>query len=70
MAQIETPCIQVCTIDWRSGQCMGCGRTRAEIAGWTKLSDDERTAVMQELPARLETLLTQLRADAERRKHQ
>ena len=49
---IATPCIKVCVVDGESGLCMGCYRTLAEIAGWTKLSADERAALMVELPAR------------------
>ena len=50
---IETPCINICTLDARSGLCLGCGRTVAEIAGWTAMTDDERRRIMAELPARL-----------------
>ena len=50
---IETPCINICTLDARSGLCVGCGRTVAEIANWTAMTDDERRRIMAELPARL-----------------
>lgn len=53
---IATPCVKVCIVDGASGWCLGCGRTLAEIAGWTRLSDDERAAVMASLPARLKDL--------------
>jgi predicted Fe-S protein YdhL (DUF1289 family) len=39
-------------VDGQSGLCLGCFRTLQEIAGWTKLSADERAALMVELPAR------------------
>jgi uncharacterized protein len=51
-----TPCIKVCAVDGRTSQCIGCGRTLREIASWGRLSDDERRAVMAELPARLEAI--------------
>lgn len=50
---IESPCIKVCTLDARSGLCLGCGRTIAEIGRWTAMSAAERRQVIDELPARL-----------------
>ena len=49
---VSTPCIKVCVIDDESGLCLGCLRTLAEIAGWARLSEAARGAVMAELPAR------------------
>lgn len=49
---IATPCVQVCIVDGASGLCLGCYRSLAEIAGWRGLSDEERAAVMAELPER------------------
>jgi predicted Fe-S protein YdhL (DUF1289 family) len=51
-APIKTPCIKVCVVDGESGLCMGCYRQLSEVAGWARLSDDERAAIMAELPAR------------------
>ncbi len=51
-APIKTPCIKVCVVDGESGLCMGCYRRLSEVAGWVKLTDAERDAVMAELPAR------------------
>jgi uncharacterized protein len=50
---IETPCVKVCTLDARSGRCLGCGRTIDEIARWATMSASERSRVMGELPSRL-----------------
>jgi predicted Fe-S protein YdhL (DUF1289 family) len=52
MTVIETPCINVCTLDPRSGLCIGCGRTVDEIARWGSMSAADRTRIMAELPAR------------------
>jgi uncharacterized protein len=49
---IKTPCVQVCAIDDDSGLCLGCFRSMAEIAGWVRLTDGQRDAVLAELPAR------------------
>lgn len=52
---IETPCIQVCTMDAASGLCAGCGRTLEEIARWGTMSETERRAILALLPARRKT---------------
>ena len=49
---IATPCVKVCVVDGASSLCLGCFRTLSEIAGWSRLSDQERAAVMADLPAR------------------
>jgi predicted Fe-S protein YdhL (DUF1289 family) len=50
---IETPCVKVCTLDARTGLCLGCGRTVDEIARWTAMKASERAEIMRELPDRL-----------------
>jgi len=52
---IESPCVKICTLDARSGLCLGCGRTIDEIARWTAMSAAERIRVIGELPSRLAT---------------
>jgi predicted Fe-S protein YdhL (DUF1289 family) len=42
----------------RAGFCIGCGRKMSEIGGWSGFSDDEKRAVLAELPARLDSLKT------------
>ncbi|HEX6859044.1 MAG TPA: DUF1289 domain-containing protein [Caulobacteraceae bacterium] len=49
---IVTPCIQVCAVDGESGLCLGCFRTLKEIGLWGRFTDEERAALMAELPAR------------------
>ncbi len=50
---IESPCINVCTLDARSGLCLGCGRTIEEITLWASMSGTERARIMGELAGRL-----------------
>ena len=50
---IESPCVNICTLDARSGLCLGCGRTIDEISRWGAISADERARIMRELPSRL-----------------
>jgi predicted Fe-S protein YdhL (DUF1289 family) len=49
---IKTPCIKVCVVDGESGLCMGCYRHLHEVAGWSRLTDAERDAILAELPDR------------------
>ena len=51
-APIKTPCIKVCVVDGESGLCMGCYRQLTEVAGWAKLTDEDRARIMAELPSR------------------
>lgn len=63
---IESPCILVCSMDEKTGFCFGCGRTRAEIAGWIDMGADQRRGIMASLPARLETVERRPRRETRR----
>lgn len=56
MSGISTPCVKICVVDPRSLLCIGCGRTIAEIAAWGGMLEDERTAIMARLDARLRAM--------------
>lgn len=56
--QMESPCNKTCTMDLKSGLCIGCGRTRHEIGMWSSISSAERRRIMAELPARLKASKT------------
>ncbi len=49
---IPSPCISVCRIRPSSDFCIGCARSRDEIAGWLNLTDDQKSAVWAALPER------------------
>ncbi len=53
---IETPCVKICVVDPGTGYCIGCGRTRGEIAGWLALDDQERRDIMDRLDERVRNL--------------
>lgn len=44
---VPSPCIGLCQIDETLGHCLGCGRTRGEIAAWLACDDDEKRAVVR-----------------------
>ncbi len=50
---IRSPCINICEIDFRTGLCTGCGRTRDEVARWMSYGDAERDAIMAGLAERM-----------------
>jgi predicted Fe-S protein YdhL (DUF1289 family) len=49
---IPSPCIQICQLN-DSDVCVGCGRTRDEIARWLAMSNDERFRIISALTTRV-----------------
>lgn len=49
---MQTPCKNICQIDEETGLCLGCGRTRLEIARWSSITDAERARIMADLSRR------------------
>lgn len=49
---IESPCVNLCTIDPATDLCQGCARTLAEIAAWSSGTAAWRAAIMAQLPRR------------------
>ena len=52
MAEVASPCIDICRMDPASGLCEGCARSLDEIAAWSRLDDAGKQAVLLQLPAR------------------
>jgi hypothetical protein len=49
---IETPCVRLCMLHPETGLCVGCARSGAEIAAWSRMTPAERRVVMDALPDR------------------
>lgn len=49
---MKSPCVNVCTLDAKTGFCVGCLRNIDEIAAWSAFSDADRDRVLAELPRR------------------
>ena len=49
---LTSPCISVCQIDPNTGICLGCYRSRKEIAKWPAMSTDEQADLLQVLKHR------------------
>ena len=45
--KLVSPCISVCQMDAVKGLCLGCYRTREEIAAWLGMSADEQSSAEQ-----------------------
>ena len=50
--EIQSPCVQICVVHPEERICTGCYRTIDEITRWSKMTPEDRTRVMDELPAR------------------
>ena len=49
---VPSPCVQVCQIDQDTGECLGCGRTLDEIAGWSQYSNAQKQSIWDRLERR------------------
>ncbi len=50
--EIQSHCIKICVVHPAERICTGCYRSIDEITQWSRMSNDERAAVMEELPGR------------------
>ncbi|AJE47220.1 DUF1289 domain-containing protein [Celeribacter indicus] len=50
--EIESPCTKICQIHPETGLCLGCARSGEEIGRWSRMSPEERRAIMADLPGR------------------
>lgn len=48
----ESPCVNICVVHPEARLCTGCLRSIDEITQWSKMTPEDRRAVMAELPAR------------------
>ena len=50
--EVDSPCVKLCALHPAEGICVGCYRTGAEIAAWSKMTPQERRDLMETLPDR------------------
>ena len=55
LAKLLSPCVSVCQMDPQDGVCLGCYRTRAEIAAWRSMDQDDQSALLEILHDRRAT---------------
>ena len=58
--EIDSPCVKICVVHPEARLCVGCLRTLDEIGQWSKMTPEDRRAVMATLPDR-KPLLTKRR---------
>ncbi len=61
-----TPCVRLCIIDPETDLCAGCGRTLAEIGGWSAYSETERRRIMEDLPTRKQKAFAEAAGEPQR----
>ncbi|RXV62214.1 DUF1289 domain-containing protein [Roseovarius sp. A46] len=54
--EVESPCVRVCVVHPEARICTGCLRSIDEITRWSKMSTEERRAIMTALPDRADLL--------------
>lgn len=55
MEMMESPCINICTLDPLDGLCTGCHRSIEEIMSWTRYTAGKRGSIMADLAHRAAT---------------
>jgi len=50
--EVDSPCVRTCIVHPTERICVGCLRSIEEITQWTRLSPEERRAILAELPNR------------------
>lgn len=50
---VPSPCLSVCRMAADTALCQGCFRTIAEIAAWSRMTDDEKRVVWARIEQRL-----------------
>ena len=51
MDEIDSPCIDICTINRDSGECIGCGRTVEEVRNWANFDNLKKKQILENLNA-------------------
>lgn len=46
MATVDSPCVGICQLDLVADLCIGCFRTRDEVAVWGAASDDVKRDIL------------------------
>lgn len=68
--EIDSPCVKICVIDMNAGICIGCNRTRQEIAEWSEMTKEQRVKIVDVLPDRAGLLQKKRRGGRKARQQQ
>lgn len=50
--ELESPCVKLCVVHPEARICLGCYRSIEEISQWSRMTEDQRIAVKNDLPGR------------------
>ena len=50
--EVQSPCVRICVVHPAERLCVGCLRTIEEISAWSRLTHEQRSTIMADLPAR------------------
>lgn len=48
---VESPCLNICTLDRTTRTCTACLRTLEEIGSWGRMTDAEKRRVLDRIAA-------------------
>ena len=65
--RLPSPCVSVCQIDPVTGNCLGCYRTRSEIAAWPRMDTEAQQQLLDALRERRATVTGVRRRPTRRR---
>ncbi len=49
MTLVESPCVGICELDFATDLCIGCFRSRAEVASWGSASIEMKQEILQKV---------------------
>jgi len=52
MEQVKSPCIGICACN-EDDICIGCGRTKNEVANWIYLTEEHKKEIIKKCKERL-----------------
>ncbi len=55
--EVQSPCVKLCVVHPEARLCVGCYRSIDEISRWSRMTPDERIAIMTQLPSRAPQLI-------------
>lgn len=50
--EIQSPCVKICVVHPETRLCTGCLRSIDEIRDWSRMTPEERSQIMADLPNR------------------
>lgn len=46
---VESPCVNICKLNSTGEYCLGCNRTLDEIRNWSKMTVEQKLAVLEKV---------------------